>query len=121
MQIAKHIPAYLLAALFLFSGVAYFLHLMPMPPMTGDPAAFMTLMGSSGYMDIVKVLEIVVAILLVVPKTRALALVLIAPIVVNILLFEVCIAKAPGIGVALVLVTALAMYLNREKYASIMA
>ena len=89
--------------------------------MTGDPATFMTLMGSSGYMDIVKVLEIVAAVLLFIPKTRALALVLIAPIVVNILLFEVCIAKAPGIGVALVLVTAVAMYLNREKYASIMS
>ena len=121
MHIAKHIPAYLLAALFLFSGVAYFFHLVPMPPMTGDPATFMTLMGSSGYMDIVKVLEIVAAVLLFIPKTRALALVLIAPIVVNILLFEVCIAKAPGIGVALVLVTAVAMYLNREKYASIMS
>ncbi len=121
MQIAKHIPAYLLAALFLFSSVAYFFHLMPMPPMTGDPATFMMLMGGSGYIDIVKALELLVAVLLIVPKTRALALILIAPIVVNILLFEVCIAKAPGIGIALVLLTAVGLYLNREKYVSIMA
>jgi hypothetical protein len=121
MQIAKHIPAYLLGALFLFAGANHFLHLTPMPPMTGDPATFMALMGGSGYMDIVKVLEVLIGILLIVPKTRALALILIAPIVVNILLFEVCIAKAPGIGVALVLVTAVGIYLNREKYTSIMA
>ncbi len=121
MQIVKNIPAYLLGALFFVFGVAYFLHLMPTPVMTGDPATYMTLMGGSGYMDIVKVLEVLIGILLIVPKTRALALILIAPIVVNILLYEVCIAKAPGIGVALVLITALGIYLNREKYASIMA
>jgi hypothetical protein len=40
---------------------------------------------------------------------------------VNILIFELHIAKQPGIGVALVVVTALAMYLNKEKYSSILA
>jgi hypothetical protein len=40
---------------------------------------------------------------------------------VNILLFEVHLAKEPGIGVVLVVVTALAIYLNKEKYSSILS
>jgi hypothetical protein len=40
---------------------------------------------------------------------------------VNILIFELHIAKQPGIGVALVVVTALAMYFNKEKYSSILS
>ena len=52
----------------------------------------------------VKVLEIIIGILLVIKPTRALALLLIAPIVVNIFLFEIVIAHKPGIGVALLLI-----------------
>jgi putative oxidoreductase len=121
MQKIKHIPAYLLAFVFVVFGANYFVHFMPMPPMEGDPATYFTLMAGSGYMTIVKILEILIGIMLILPKTRALALVLIAPIVVNVLLFEVCIAKAPGIGVVLLLVNAAGLYLNKEKYEGIMA
>jgi putative oxidoreductase len=89
--------------------------------MQGDMATFMQLFGSTGYMTVIKVLEVAIGLLLLLPKTRALALLLIAPITVNILLFEVCISKAPGIGVALVLINAIGIYLNREKYWGILA
>jgi putative oxidoreductase len=122
MKIAKQIPAILLGLLFAVFGVMYFLKMMPAPPdMKGDMATFMSLFGSTGYMTVIKVLEVAIGLLLLLPKTRALALLLIAPITVNILLFEVCIAKAPGIGVALVLVNAIGIYLNREKYWGILA
>ena len=122
MNIVKQIPAYLLGALFVFGGAAYFLKFGPgPPPMSGDPATFMTLFGSTGYMTTIKVCELLFGILVLIPKTRALGLLLLAPIVVNILLFELHIAKAPGIGIALVVVTAMAMYFNKEKYSSILS
>lgn len=121
MKIAKQIPAILLALVFVVFGIAYFLKLMPTPELQGDMLAFMNLFGSSGYMTIIKVLEVAIGLLLLLPKTRALALLLIAPITVNILLFEVCIAKAPGIGIALVVVNAIGIYLNRDKYWGILA
>lgn len=122
MNIVKQIPAYLLGALFVFGGAAHFLKFGPEPPpMSGDPATFMTLFGSTGYMTTIKVCELLFGILVLIPKTRALGLLLLAPIVVNILLFELHIAKAPGIGIALVVVTAMAMYFNKEKYSSILS
>ncbi len=121
MKIAKQIPAYLLGALFVFGGAAYLFKFFPEQSMTGDSETFMKLFGGSGYMTTVKVCELLFGILILIPKTRALGLILLAPIVVNILLFELLIAKAPGIGVALVLVNALAIYLNKEKYSSILS
>ncbi len=122
MNIVKQIPAYLLGALFVFGGAAHFLKLVPAEPMTGDAATFMNLFAvNAGYMNTIKVCELLFGIMVLIPKTRALGLILLAPIAVNILLFEVHIAKQPGIGVALVIVTALAMYFNKEKYSSILS
>ena len=61
------------------------------------------------------------ALLLIYKPTRALALLLSAPILINILLFELLIAHQPGIGILLVLLNALAIYQNRHKYESIIA
>jgi putative oxidoreductase len=122
MNIVKQIPAILLGAMFIFGGATHLFHFGPTPPpMTGDADTFMKLFGSTGYMTVIKICELLFGILVLIPKTRALGLILLAPIVVNILIFELHIAKAPGIGVALVIVTALAMYLNKEKYSSILS
>jgi putative oxidoreductase len=122
MKIAKQIPAFLLGAMFIFAGASHLFKFGPTPPpMTGDPATFMTLFSSTGYMTVIKIFELLFGILVLIPKTRALGLILLAPIVVNILIFELHIAKQPGIGVALVVVNALAIYLNKEKYSSILS
>jgi putative oxidoreductase len=121
MKIAKHIPAYLLAFVFVVFGVMFFLKLMPTPAMTGDQLSFMTLFGGSGYMTFIKVLEVAFGVLLIFPKTRAMGLLLILPIVVNILCFELFIAKQPGIGVALLIINVVGIYFNREKYQGILA
>ena len=92
-----------------------------MPLMSGDAGSFAGLLYKSGYLLFVKILEVVIGILLLVPVTRALALLLIAPIAVNILLFEVCLSHQPGIGVVLVIVNAIGIILNKEKYLGIIA
>jgi putative oxidoreductase len=122
MNIVKQIPAFLLGAMFIFGGATHLFHFGPTPPpVAGDAETFMKLFGSTGYMTVIKICELLFGVLVLIPKTRALGLILLAPIVVNILIFELHIAKAPGIGVALVVVNALAIYLNKEKYSSILS
>ncbi len=121
MNIAKQIPAFLLAFVFIVFGLNFFLHFMAMPPMSGDAGAFAGLLYTSGYLTFVKVLEVSIGILLLIKPTRALALLLIAPIAVNILLFEVFLAHKPGIGVVLVLINAIGIFLSKEKYFGIIA
>ena len=121
MNIVKQIPAYLLALVFIVFGANFFLHFLPMHLMSGDAGSFAGLLYKSGYLLFVKILEVVIGILLLVPVTRALALLLIAPIAVNILLFEVCLSHQPSIGVVLVIVNAIGIILNKEKYLGIIA
>lgn len=116
MKIVKQIPAFFIAFMFLFSSAVFFFKLMETPPMTGDLATFSNLMSNSGYMAIVKVFEIITAILLIFPKTRALGYVFAMPIVLNILFTEICIAHQPGIGILMVALAAIGLYLNKEKY-----
>ena len=120
-QQLKHIPAYLLALVFVVFGLNFFLNFIPMQTMPGDAGTFGGLLYTSGYLKVIKILEVSIGLLLVLPKTRALALLLIAPIVVNILLFEVYLAHQAGFGVALIILNAIGIYLNREKYKSIVS
>lgn len=118
-QQIKHIPAYLLALIYLVFGSNFFFHFIPMPPMDGNAGAFAGLLYSTGFLAFVKVLEISFGLLLLVPKTRALAYLLIAPITVNILLFELFMVGKPGIGLLLVILNAVGIFVNKEKYISI--
>ena len=120
MTIVKNLPYYLLATLFLIFGLNGFLNFIHLPPPVGDSATFFSVLFSTGYLKVVKALEIICAILILVPKTRALGLILLMPIVVNILLFELLVAKTPGLSVFLFILTAIALYLNRSRYTSML-
>ena len=115
----KQIPSYLLAIVYLVFGLNYFFHFIPMPPMSGDAGTFTGLLYTSNYLLVVKLIEVISAILILIPVTRALGLLLIAPISVNILLFELFMSHQPGIGVILLLVNALAIVLNKDSYLGI--
>lgn len=119
MKILKLIPAFIIAFLFLFSSAVFFFKFIETPPMTGDFATFSNLMANSGYMAMVKICEIIVALLLIFPKTRALGYVIAMPIVLNILFTEIFIAGQPGIGVLLVILAAVGIYLNKDKFANV--
>ncbi len=121
MKIIKNIPVYLLALLFLVFGSNFFLHFINAPFPTGDAGTFIGVIYKTEFLRVVKTLEVVLAILLIIKPTRALALLLIAPISVNILLFEVLIAHQPGIGILLVALNALSIYVLKEKYLGIVS
>jgi putative oxidoreductase len=122
MKFTKHIPAILLGLLFAGFGIAHFCGFSPkLENPNPNEISFMTLFGTTGYMTFVKALEVAFGILLLIPRTRALGLILIAPIIVNIACYEIFIHKGAGIGVALLILNILGLYLNREKYENILA
>ncbi len=92
-----------------------------MPTMEGDAMAFMTLLSDSGYMAVIKVLEVVIAIMLLAQFKKELAYILVAPIIVNIMLFDFFIMGMPGMGVVLFAIDAFLIYAHRDKYMSIIS
>ena len=119
MKYIKLIPALALAFLFLFGGINYFFPLAPMPTLTGNQKTFFDLFGPTGYMSVVKAFEILGGILILIPSKRALAITILAPISVNILLFEIFMANAPGIGIALIVLNAIVIFQEKEKFKSL--
>ena len=116
MKFLKHIPAAILAFLFLLGGASFFLPLLPVPPMTGNSLAFFNLLGTTGYMVVVKILEILGGALIILPAKRALATLILAPISVNIFLFEVFMIGTPGISILLIALIGLVVYQEKQKF-----
>lgn len=116
MKTVKNISYYLLAIPYLALGINYFYPFIEMPSLDGNAGMFMQSLYMSGYLTLVKILELIFALMLVFNIQRPLALILLAPISLNILLFELFMAGSPGPGVLLVILTIFLIYTNREKY-----
>ncbi len=116
MRILKTIPAYLLAFLFIFSSINFFYPIVPTPKLSGKTLTFFNLFGDSGYMAVVKVFEIIGSLLILIPSKRALATLILTPIAVNILLFEVLVVGTPGIGVAVIAMLVYVIYQEKDKF-----
>lgn len=119
MKTIQKLPVYLLALIYLIFGSNYFFHFITMPPMAGNAGTFAGVLFTTRFLLVVKVLELTLGLGILLPKTRALALILIAPITVNILLFELLIAQQPGIGILMVILNGLAIYQLKGKYLGI--
>ena len=124
MKYLPMIAGGLLGLLFLFASVAYFLKLgTPPPPPEGSPMAmFMGAMYPTGYLDFVKVLELLGAVLIAIPMTRRMGLLVLGPIIINILAFHIFVAKGVGLANPMIIVmVALALYLvwvERRSFAT---
>lgn len=116
MKVLTHVPGAVLAFLFLFGGINFFFPMTPMPAMTGNAAKFMELFGGTGYMTTIKVLEVIGGVLIILPAHRAKALLILGPIAVNILFFDLFIQGAPGIGVLLVGLVGVQAYIDKAKF-----
>lgn len=100
MKIAPQIASGLLGLAFVVFGLNHFLHFIPMgdPPAPSSPTGlFFGAVGTTGFLTFVKVLEILGGIAVAVPKTRNLGLLLLGPIIVNILAFNLFIAGGGAI------------------------
>jgi hypothetical protein len=114
------LPAILVGALYLFGGLNFFFNFSPMPPMAGDSGVFMGVLFSSGILKVVKVLEVVGGALILFPGKRAAGLTILTPISVNILLFELCLAHQPGVGIALMVLSAIIAYQEKDKFKALL-
>lgn len=115
MRIAVIIVRVLIGLLFLFASVAYFV--FPQPEIKGDVKLYNDGLALVHTLTIVKVIELLCGLAFVSGYFVPLALVLIAPIAVNILLFHAVLAPE-GLPVAIPLFLGLLFlaYANRESY-----
>ena len=95
------IARFLLGLIFLTFGLNGFLHFLPASLPSGTAGQFVGALFVSHYLVVVFLLQLVAAVLLVINRYVPLALALLAPVIVNILLFHLLMALA-GLPLALV-------------------
>ena len=101
----------LLGLVFFVFGLNGFFHFLEMPPLAERPGAFMGALAATGYMfPLIKATEVVAGVLLLAGRFVPLALLLLAPVVVNILAFHLVFTPADA-GMSIVL-TLLMIYLG---------
>ena len=120
---AVSIARVVLALPFLVFGLNHFLHFMPMPGPSAESLAgqFAGAMVTSGYMNAVKVLEIVGAALVLSGRLVPLGLTILTPIAVNILFFEIFMLGTGGPGVALTTLCVVLVWAYRSHFAAVFA
>jgi uncharacterized membrane protein YphA (DoxX/SURF4 family) len=95
----------LMGLMFFVFGLNGFLHFMPQPKMPDAPAAFFGALHNSGYMlPLIFVTQTLVGALLLVNRFVPLALALIAPVIVNIVLFHIFLAPSGFVMAGVVVV-----------------
>ncbi len=124
---APTIAAGLLGLLFVVFGLNHFLKFISMgdpPPQGSPPAMFFGALYPTGYLTFVKVLEIAGGVLVALPRTRNFGLLVLGPIVVNILAFNIFLTKGAGLlQPPVILVSLLSAYLlwdARGKFAKLL-
>jgi putative oxidoreductase len=102
MKITTVIARFLLGLIFLVFGLNGFFHFLPTGSLpSGVAGQFIGALFVSNYLVVVFLLQLIPAILLLLNRYVPLALTLLAPIIVNILLFHVLMAPS-GLLLALV-------------------
>jgi len=93
MKNLAHLTRLLLGALFLTFALNYWFKFLPNPPLEGPAFAFMDALTGSGYLAVVKTLELLGGLLVLGRRGAPLGLLLLGPIIVNICLFNLLLAN----------------------------
>lgn len=125
MKIVKFILCLLFGLMYINAGLDKFLHHMPMPALTADQAKLFAAFGEIGWlMPLVGAVEVIGGLLFIFPKTRALGTIVILPVMVGILLHNVCRAPSSvgiGISAVLFLINLWIIIDNKEKYKALVS
>jgi uncharacterized membrane protein YphA (DoxX/SURF4 family) len=112
-----------LGLVFVVFGLNGLLNFMPMPPMPPAAGSFMGALGATGYLfPLLGITQVLAGVLLLTGLFVPLALVLLAPVLVNIVAFHLFLA--PGNFVVVGLVLAAELYLawqHRAVFAPLLA
>lgn len=117
MKIAILITRVLLGLAFFVSGLLGLLHIGKMGGMSPDATTFTSLMATHGYMNFVALLMLIGGLLVLVGRFVPLGLVILAPILVNILLFH-ALFEPRGIipGIVLSVLEVFMIYVYRASF-----
>ncbi len=120
----KHLPTIariLLGLVFVFGGVTGLFELAE-PEMGEEGAAFMGAIMDTGYLwPVLKMTEIVCGVLLILGMFVPLALVVLAPVALNILLFHIFLEPSGvAIGLFLVVLGLYTAHQHRESFSSVL-
>ena len=116
MKIAVLIVRILLGLAFFGGGLNHIInaHTMPMP---GDAGVYINLLITTKYMTIVGLLELIGGLLLMVGRFVPLGLTILAPIIVNIVLFAACIShQGLWVGLLCVVLEAFLIWVYRLSF-----
>ena len=125
----KHIPnvaAVLLGVLFIAFGLNHWLHFIPMPESTPPEAAakFFSALGSTGYLDFIKICEVVGGLLVLNPWTRNWGLLVLGPIVINILAVNIFLVGENAVFgppvIAVSVLSAYVLWVERDKFLNLL-
>src|ERR1700739_5018426 len=94
MRTASIIARYLAGAIFLVMGLNGFLNFIPFPPPAGVAGQFMGALYISHYLWVIFAFQVIGGLLLLVNPYVPLAVVVLAPVIVNILTFHVLMAPS---------------------------
>lgn len=101
MKITSVIARFLLGLIFLVFGLNGFLHFIPASMPSGVAGQFVGALFVSNYLVVVFLFQLISAILLLSNRYVPLALTLLAPVIVNILLFHILMAPT-GLVLAII-------------------
>jgi len=119
MKKATTIVSILLGLILITFGLNKFLNFMPVMELSAPGLEFMGAFVKIGYgMAVVAIVEIITGILIAINKYRALALVILFPVMLNALLFHLFLDPENMLPAVLALVMNMfLMYAVRDKYA----
>ncbi len=111
----------LFGLIFFVFGLNGFLQFMPMPPHPEAADAFLGALAATGYMfPLIKGTEVVAGLLLLGGRFVPLALVLLAPIIVNIAFFHTMLAPNPVMVVALLAIEIYLAWVYRDAFRGVL-
>src|SRR5579872_2905503 len=100
MKTASTIARFLAGLIFLVFGLNGFLNFIPLPPPGGTAGQFMGALYASHYLWVIFAFQIIAAVLLLANRFVPLAVAVLAPVIVNILVFHALMAPS-GLPLAL--------------------
>jgi uncharacterized membrane protein YphA (DoxX/SURF4 family) len=108
---------------FFVFGLDFFLNFIPKPtPQFPEHALnYVGALSATGYLTVVKVLELVGGALVLSGRLVPLGLVLVTPVAVNIALFDIFLVGQPGLGVVLAALCFFLVWAYRSHFAGVFA